>query len=80
MAKLEHNREDCIGCGACVAIHPQGWNMCDDGKSDIIKGTARTDGWSEKEVEGSDEQQHLEAARCCPVNVIHLTTNGKKII
>lgn len=81
MTKLEHNREDCIGCGACVALHPEGWNMADDGKSDIIDAHMREDGWEEKQVSGEDEQKHLEAAQSCPVNVIHLTTNeGKKLI
>ena len=54
--------------------------MAEDGKSDITGGALRKDGWEEKEVFGSDEQHHLEAAQSCPVNVIHLTNEGKRII
>lgn len=80
--KLEQNHPDCIGCGACVAVAPDFWEMVDDGKASIIKGTLREDKWEEKEIEGKDMQQNKEAAESCPVNVIHLTSveDGKKII
>jgi len=80
-AKLEHDRETCIGCGACAAIHPEGWEMADDGKSNIKGGTKRDDGWEEKELtDEKDIQLHKEAAESCPVNCIHLTINGNKVI
>ena len=71
--KLEHNRPDCIGCGACAAVAPEFCEMHDDGKSDIVKGIHRDDGWQELGVEEKDKELNMEAADVCPVNVIHLT-------
>jgi ferredoxin len=80
--KLEHNRPDCIGCGACAAVAPKFWEMNDDGKSDIIKGSNRVDGWQELDIDQKDFDFNKEAADVCPVNVIHLTDldSKKKII
>lgn len=79
MGKVEHDRETCIGCGACTAIHPDGWEMAPDGKSDIKGATNRDDGWQEKETSGEDLELHLEAAQSCPVNCIHITDDkGEK--
>ncbi|MBI2664842.1 ferredoxin [Candidatus Woesearchaeota archaeon] len=69
---LEHNRPDCIGCGACAAVAPEFWEMNDDGKSDIKSGKSREDGWQELEIEEKDFEQNKQAAESCPVNVIHL--------
>ncbi len=81
MAKVEHDRENCIGCGACNAIYPEGWEMKEDGKSSIIGGKKREDGWEEKEITNEEEiAKHKEAAEACPVNVIHITINGERII
>lgn len=80
--KLEHNRPECIGCGACAAVAPEFWEMNDDGKSDIKGGKAREDGWQELDIEEKDFEKNKEAAESCPVNVIHLTKkeNNEKII
>lgn len=70
---LEHNRPECIGCGACAAVAPEFWEMNDDGKADIIDCRMREDdGWEEKDLEKKDFDQNLEAAQSCPVNVIHI--------
>ena len=80
MAKVEHDRDTCIGCGACVAIHPDGWEMKDDGKASIVGGKERADNWEEKEIH-DDYQEHKEAAESCPVECIHLTDDdGNKVI
>jgi ferredoxin len=80
--KLEQDHENCIGCGACVAVAPDYWKMADDGKASIIKCKVREDKWEEKEIEQKDLQHNKEAAESCPVNVIHITTldDNKKII
>ncbi len=72
MTLLEHNRNECIGCAACVAIYPEGWEMAEDGKSDVIKGTKRKDGWEEKKLTEEEAKLHKEAAECCPVVCIHV--------
>ena len=70
--KIEHDKPNCIGCGACVAVAPDFWIMNDDGKADIIKGKILESGWQEKEIEEKNFKVNEEAAQACPVNVIHL--------
>ncbi len=79
---LQHDRPNCIGCGACATIAPKFWEMNDDGKSDIIGGASKPTGWQEKVIQEKDYDLNLEAAESCPVEVIHLTDNEtkKKII
>ncbi len=69
---LEHDRPNCIGCGACVAVAPEHWDMNDDGKADILHGKNRKDEWQEKEISEEEFKVNMEAAESCPVNVIHL--------
>lgn len=69
--KIKHEREDCIGCGACAAICEKFWEMNSDGKSDLIG--SQKDGTNEiLEIEEKDFEENLEAAESCPVNVIHI--------
>lgn len=67
--RIEHDRENCIGCGACAASCPENWEMSSDGKSKCLKG--------ELEELGCNET----AASGCPVSVIHImeTASGKKL-
>jgi len=69
--KIDHDRPNCIGCGACVAIFPEAWEMSpEDGKSICKK----------PEFDDPDFKKHLEAAQSCPVNVIHLLKEKKEKI
>jgi len=78
--KLQHDRPNCIGCGACEAVAPDFWEMKDDGKV-TLKGGKKTDnGWYEMEIKEKDFQINKDAADSCPVNVIHIIKEGKKII
>ncbi|MEM3374116.1 MAG: ferredoxin [Candidatus Woesearchaeota archaeon] len=79
---LQHDRVNCIGCGACATIAPKFWEMNDDGKSDIIGGKSKENGWQERKINQEDFDINLEAAESCPVEVIHLIDDesGKKII
>ncbi|MBS3111728.1 ferredoxin [Candidatus Woesearchaeota archaeon] len=82
--KLEHDRPNCIGCCACAAIAPDFWEMKEDGLSSI-KGCKEIKENNkilkeEKELTERDFKINLEAAESCPVNVIHIIKNGKKII
>lgn len=80
--KLEHDRPNCIGCGACAAVCPAFWEMAEDGKSDIKDAKNRDDNWQERDIEEADYEGNKEAADACPVNVIHITNKetGEKII
>ncbi|MBN2368679.1 ferredoxin [Candidatus Woesearchaeota archaeon] len=79
---MQHNRPECIGCGACAVIAPDFWEMNDDGKSDIVDGKDMPNGWQEKIIQEKDFDLNLEAAESCPVEVIHIIDNetNKKII
>ncbi len=78
--KLEHERPNCIGCAACVGIAPEFWEMHEDGKSDIVGSKLRKDGWEEMEIDDKFLEINKEAAEACPVNVIHVTKGGERII
>jgi len=76
--KIVHERDICIGCGACVATCQDFWEM-DDGKSKL-KGAKKAG--SNFELQTDKLDCNRDAAEVCPVNCIHiidLKTN-KKII
>jgi ferredoxin len=75
---LQHDRPNCIGCGACAVVAPDFWEMNDDGRSDIINAVHKSNGWQEKTIEEKDFEINLEAAESCPVEVIHLIDNETK--
>lgn len=72
MAKIKHDREGCIGCGACAAIDPENWEMADDGKSSLLEGKAIADDWFEKEITEEQIETQEECANSCPAGVIHV--------
>ncbi|EKD64116.1 MAG: hypothetical protein ACD_51C00069G0002 [uncultured bacterium] len=69
MAKytVKHDRDNCIGCGACTMVCPDFWSMSDDGKS-VLKGNVN----NQLDIEEKDYACNKEAADSCPVNVIHV--------
>lgn len=75
--KVIHDRNACIGCGACAAVCPDSWAMGGDGKSDL-KG-AKEDGGNFV-LEAAEDGCHMQAAQSCPVNCIHIEKDGKKEI
>ena len=78
----EIDKQYCIGCGACAVTAPDFWEMNDDGKSSIIGGKEKENGWQELEIDEKDFDVNKEAAESCPVEVIHLVdaeTNEKII-
>ncbi len=70
--KIEHDRPNCIACASCWIIFPKFWKEGEEGKSDIIGGKRRGDGWEEVYFEEEDKQGNMDAAESCPVNVIHI--------
>ncbi len=79
--KIEHDRPNCIGCGACAAVAPSYWEMVDDGKSSI-KDCKKVGDKEEKDIDEKDLAANKEAAESCPVNVIHIKNidTGEKVI
>lgn len=68
MAKVIQQRDKCIGCGTCVAICADFWQMGNDGKSNL-KG-AKDAGGNKFELETQDAGCNKQAADSCPVQVI----------
>lgn len=58
--KIEHDIDVCIGCGACISMCPDNWEMNNDGKA--IPKNAEVD-----EI-GCNE----EAKNSCPVDCIKI--------
>lgn len=72
MAKIRHDRENCIGCGSCASLCPEFWSMDADGKS-MLKGAVEGGpGWFELELREADLGCNRRAAESCPVSVIHI--------
>ena len=65
--KVDLDRPNCIGCGACVAACPSNWEMQSDGKTQNKKDT----------IEDSEYSNNKEAEEVCPVSVIKITNVSK---
>jgi len=69
--KIVYDRDGCIGAGACVTANPDNWVMAEDNKANFKKETI-----TEEELE-----KNMDAAKVCPVNVIHIEDqDGKRLI
>ncbi len=66
MVKITQKHDECIGCGACLAIDPDNWELNGD-KADLkdakVEGDTQT-----KEV--AEVGSSKDAAASCPVNCI----------
>lgn len=60
MAKIMQDHEICIGCGNCVAVCPENWEMGKDGKAKPKKTVVKEVGCNKAAAEG------------CPVECIHI--------
>lgn len=67
--KVVHERDKCIGCGACVSICPEHWEIGNDGKA-MLKGAKKVGKNFEKEIESPGCNK--EAAENCPLNIIKI--------
>lgn len=62
MAKVDLNKERCIGCGACMSIAPDNFTFGDDGRAEMIN------------PELTDAA--IEASEMCPVSAIIIENCG----
>ncbi|MBU1019153.1 MAG: ferredoxin [Patescibacteria group bacterium] len=65
--KIKHDRDNCIGCGACTMVCGQFWSIGDDGKADLKDAVN-----NELEIDEEDLDCNKQAAESCPVAVIHV--------
>ncbi|MFH0955335.1 MAG: ferredoxin [Candidatus Micrarchaeota archaeon] len=78
--KIKFDKPNCIGCGACAAVAPEFWEMQGD-KSHVKDSKENPDGSEERGISDSQKPKNVEAAKSCPVNVIHLVdATGKKLV
>ncbi|HOP65458.1 MAG TPA: ferredoxin [Bacilli bacterium] len=61
MKKIILNKTACVGCGACVAICGEHFDIDENGLSSI-----------KKQLEGEPTSELLEAIDSCPTNAISL--------
>lgn len=69
--KIIHEKQKCIGCGACVAICPDFWEMGDGGLAHL-KGARENSETGNDELEISDAVCNREAVDSCPVQIIKI--------
>lgn len=71
MAKIIHEREKCIGCGACVAACPDYWEIKEDGKT-MLLGSKVNSKSKNYELEVQEIGCSQNAADSCPISIIHI--------
>lgn len=72
MAKIIFNREECIGCGSCMALCPLFWDMEDDMKATLKNSKLNVDNKFELDVSEDNKQCNKDAVDCCPVQIIQI--------
>ncbi len=72
--KIIHQIEKCIGCGSCVAICPQNWEIGDEGKAHLLNSKINKK-TNNEELEVKEIGCNQEAAEICPVQCIKIKNN-----
>lgn len=81
--KIYHEQHICIGCSACASIAPQFWEMKeikDEYKSHVVGSKAGKDDIGtieERNIKDEEIEMNKEAAEACPVNCIHIISDGR---
>ena len=67
---IVHDRDDCIGCGACEGVCPKYWKMSNEDGKATLKGSKKDE--NGKHILGSKEkpltknfEENIEASECC---------------
>lgn len=70
--KIVYDRANCIGAGSCANMAPESWKMDEDSKATQLI----------QEFDDDKLAENLEAAKGCPVNVIHIVekASGKQLV
>ena len=76
--KIVYYRDECIGATTCTEFFKK-FKMAKDGKADL-KGSKKQDGDFILEISEKELEEVMQAARSCPVNVIHIYDGNKKLI
>ena len=68
---IQYDREGCIGAAACAAASAE-WSIVADGKADLKDMKKDQTDFFERTIGDGELEQHMAAAKSCPVNVIHI--------
>ncbi|PJC52098.1 MAG: ferredoxin [Candidatus Magasanikbacteria bacterium CG_4_9_14_0_2_um_filter_42_11] len=79
MPKIIHYRENCIGCDSCVLYAPRYWQIDEDGKSSLTRGTYK-DGVGQLDIDEVELPGNTEASMACPVGIIRIQDDSGKNI
>jgi len=70
MVRIIFQRAKCIGCGSCVEVAPDRWQMNNiDGKSILIDAKGKK-GFFTIELTDDEYEQNKEAESICPMHII----------
>ena len=69
--KIIQKYDKCIGCGCCVSLCPQYWEITKEGKVNL-KGAKINTKNKEQELEIKQVGCNQEAADSCPVQCIYI--------
>ncbi|MFH0791918.1 MAG: ferredoxin [bacterium] len=69
--KIIHEKNKCIGCGACVALCPKMFEMDESGMAHLLNSTVNAD-TKNYELETDALACAKEAADSCPIEIIHV--------
>lgn len=69
--KIIHQREKCIGCGACAAVCPEFWSLAEDGKAKL-KGGKTNPQTGDDELQIAKNGCNQNAAEACPAQIIKI--------
>lgn len=70
---LCHKRDDCIGCGSCVLLAPDRWQMNEnDGKADLQGGEWKGNEFVVSKIDEAEYSANRKAADACPIRIIRL--------
>ena len=73
MARVEHLRNNCIGCNSCVEHSKCNWKISEiDGKSNLIDAKETRKGIFLKEISDDEIEENKLAERDCPIGIIRV--------
>ncbi|MEK9170028.1 MAG: ferredoxin [Patescibacteria group bacterium] len=70
MKKIIHERDKCIGCGACASVCPEIFEMSGKDGLAVLKNSQEKNGVFELEIE--ELRCAKEAADVCPIRIIKI--------
>ncbi|MBE9467380.1 MAG: ferredoxin [Bacteroidetes bacterium] len=72
MLRIIFQRQKCIGCGSCVEVAPDRWQMNKlDGKSILIDAKGKK-GFYTIELTNDEYEQNKEVESSCPMHIIRV--------